>query len=128
TLRRFKRVGMANLYDSTTPPRTGAPEPPAGGLSGAGGYVGPVWSSLGETWGRFATRISFWSVIRRVAILTTIYYYGFAESMYDSQAILSIQNKGSTGGVGSILSSTLGTSGRPSESQPAFESISPMDN
>ena len=118
---------MANLYDSTTPPRTGAPEPPAGGLSGAGGYVGAIWSSLGETWGRIAKRISFWSVISLVAILTTIYYYGFAESMYDSQAILSIQNKGSTGGVGSILSSTLGTSGSSSESQQIYEYIYSMD-
>src|ERR1700743_324752 len=118
---------MANLYDSTTPPRTGAPEPPAGGLAGPGGYVGAIWSSLGETWGRIAKRISFWSVISLVAILTTIYYYGFAESMYDSQAILSIQNKGSTGGVGSILSSTLGTSGSSSESQQIYEYIYSMD-
>jgi capsular polysaccharide transport system permease protein len=119
---------MANLYDSTTPPRTGAPEPPASGLSGAGGYVGAIWSSLGETWGRITKRISFWSVITLVAILTTVYYYVFAESLYDSQAILSIQIKGaSASGVGSILSSTLGTSGSSSQSQQIYEYIQSMD-
>ncbi|HWA92672.1 MAG TPA: hypothetical protein VG889_21750 [Rhizomicrobium sp.] len=120
---------MANLYDSTSPSRPGAPPPePSSGLSGAGSYVDAIWSSLSETFNRIAQRISFWSVVGLVALLTTVYYYVFAESLYDSQAIISIQNKGSSAsGVSSILSSTLGTSGSGSESQQIYEYIQSMD-
>jgi capsule polysaccharide export protein KpsE/RkpR len=48
--------------------------------------------------------------------------------MYDSQAILSIQNKSSTSsGVSSILGSALGTSGSSSESQQIYEYIYSME-
>lgn len=118
---------MSNLYDSTTPARLEEARPRSG-LGAAAGAAGAIWSSLRETWKRVAERISFWSVVGTVALVTSVYYFVFAESLYDSQAIISIQNKGSTqSGVSSILSSTLGTSGSSSESQKIYEYIYSME-
>jgi capsular polysaccharide transport system permease protein len=51
-----------------------------------------------------------------VALLSSIYYFVFAESMYDSQSIISIQNKSSVStGVSSILGSSLGGGASASE-------------
>lgn len=112
---------MSNLTDSQL-------DKPSSGLAGAWGVTGQIWSSLKETWARIARRISFWTVIAAAAALSTVYYFAFAESLYDSQAIISIQNKSSTqAGVSSILGSTLGSSGTSAQSQQIYEYIYSMD-
>jgi capsule polysaccharide export protein KpsE/RkpR len=117
---------MSNLYDSTTG-RVGTP-PPRSGIGGAADAAGTVWSSLKETWRRIASRISFWSVIGAVALLSTVYYFVFAESLYDSQTVISIQNKSSTSsGVGSILGSALGGTGSASQIEQVQEYIQSME-
>lgn len=117
---------MSNL-DSTSPRRLDAP-PPSSGLAGVTGVTGQIWSSLRETWARLRMRISFWSIVGLAAVLSSIYYFVFAESMYDSQAIISIQNKGSaSAGVSSILSASLGTSGSSAQSQQIYEYIYSME-
>ena len=116
---------MSNLYDGAapiegSPPKTGVP-----GLVGAGKAV---WSSLKETWNRMRIRMSFWSVVGAAAVISTIYYFVFAESLYDSQAIISVQNKSSsTSAVSSILSGTLGSGASASQLQEVQEYIDSME-
>ena len=114
---------MSNLYDSTDAAR--GPRPWLGGLADA---AGTVWGALKALFGRIAGRISFWSVVGTVAVLCTTYYYVFAESLYDAQATLSIQNKAPTaGGVSSILGSALGSSGSSAQSQQIYDYINSME-
>ena len=83
---------MSNLDSSN------AATEPRSGLAGVTGVGGVVWGSLRATFSRIGENISFWSVVGVTVILSTLYYCVFAESMYDSQAILSIQNKGASAG------------------------------
>jgi capsule polysaccharide export protein KpsE/RkpR len=113
---------MSNIESSNT-----ATEPRTG-LAGVTGVGGVVWGSLKATFQRIGQSISFWSVVTAALVLSSVYYYVFAESLYDSQAILSIQNKGaSSSGVGSILGSALGTSGTSAQSEQITDYIDSMD-
>jgi capsule polysaccharide export protein KpsE/RkpR len=115
---------MSNL-DTTAPARTGQNQPKEG-LAGVWGVGKAFGASLKSTIGRISLRISFWTVIGGVALLTSIYYFVFAESLYDSQATISIQNKAPVAtGVGSILGSALGGAGSASE---ATETVSYIDS
>lgn len=119
---------MSDLSNSTAPRELDAPVEPRPGVSGVTGVAEQVWSSLKLTWTRLSERISFWSVLSTAAVLSSVYYYVFAESLYDSQAILSIQNKGASGaGVSSLLSAAVGTSATSSQSQQIYEYIQSME-
>ncbi|MBV8976626.1 MAG: hypothetical protein JO261_16235 [Alphaproteobacteria bacterium] len=115
---------MSNLYESTDAAR-GATR---GGLGGVLDAAGAVWAALKALLSGIAGRISFWSVVGTVALLCSTYYFVFAESLYDSQATLSIQNRAATsGGVSSIIGSALGTSGSSSQSQQIYDYINSME-
>jgi len=115
---------MSNLYDSTDTARAGARP----GLAGILGAADAVWSALRALLERISKRISFWTVVGTVALASSVYYFVFAESLYDSQATLSIQNKSSTGGgVSSILGSTLGSSATTAQSQQIYDYINSME-
>ncbi len=115
---------MSNLFDSSN----STTAQPNSGLAGAAGVTGAIWSSLKATFERIGRRISFWSVVGTAVLLSTVYYFVFAESLYDSQAILSIQNKGSApSGVSSILGSALGSSGTAAQSQQIYDYIYSME-
>ncbi|HVU19831.1 MAG TPA: hypothetical protein VHE09_03810 [Rhizomicrobium sp.] len=116
---------MSNL-NTSAPARTG--EEPKQGLAGVWGVGKAFGSSLKDTIERISLRISFWSVVGGVALVTSIYYFVFAESLYDSQAIISIQNKAPVAsGVSSILGSALGGSGSASESSQTVTYIESME-
>ncbi len=101
---------------------------PRSGLAGVTGVGGAIWGALKATFQRIGESFSFWSVVGAVALLSTLYYFVFAESLYDSQAILSIQNKGSTAsGVGSILGSALGSSGSSTQAGQITDYINSME-
>lgn len=56
--------------------------------------------------------------------LATIYYFVFAESMYQSTAIVTVQNKSSiASGAGSVLSGVLGTSAGGSQVEQLYQYI-----
>jgi capsule polysaccharide export protein KpsE/RkpR len=61
--------------------------------------------------------LSFWYVIAFVGVCATIYFYGIADRLYVSDAIVSIRNQGeSTSGIGAILSGgILGSSATSNE-------------
>jgi len=122
----FKSRRMFN-YDTTAQGRA-RPQEPRRGLAGAVDVGKQIGSSLKETARRLSLRVSFWSVVGTAAVVSSIYYFVFAESMYDSQAIISIQNKSSTSaGVGSLLGSALGTTSSASESTEVYQYIYSMD-
>jgi capsule polysaccharide export protein KpsE/RkpR len=117
---------MSN-YDTTAQGRA-RPEEPRRGLGGVVDVGKQIGSSLRDTARRLSLRMSFWSVVGAAALLSSIYYFVFAESMYDSQAIISIQNKSSTSaGVSSILGSALGTTSSASESTEVYQYIYSME-
>lgn len=72
----------------------------------AGEILGRLWQQYKKTWGQIASRVSFWTVVGTAACLSAVYYFVFAESLYESQTILSVQNKS----TGSVVSGFLGTS------------------
>ncbi len=116
---------MSNLYDGAAPIEG---DPPKTGVTGLVGAGKTVWSALKETWGRLRIRVSFWSVVGAAAVISTVYYFVFAESLYDSQAILSVQNKSSSSSaVSSILSGTLGSGASASQLQEVQEYIDSME-
>ncbi len=117
---------MSNL-GTTAPARTERDEPKQG-LAGVWGVGKAFGSSLTDTLGHIGLRVSFWSVVGGVALLTSIYYFVFAESLYDSQAIISIQNKGAIAtGVSSILGSSLGGGATTSQSTETVSYIDSME-
>ena len=117
---------MSNL-ESAAARRVGEQER-KGGVAGLVGVGKLVWSSLKATWLKLSLRISFWSVIGAVALTSSVYYFVFAESLYDSQVIISVQNKSSaSAGVSSILGSALGTGGSASELTEVYQYIYSMD-
>jgi capsule polysaccharide export protein KpsE/RkpR len=117
---------MSN-FDTIVPARAGEDQAKAG-RPGILAGVGTIWSALKETARRVLERVSFWTVVGIVALVSTVYYFVFAESLYDSQTIISIQNKGATSaGVSSILGSALGTGGSTSESAEVVAYIDSMD-
>jgi capsule polysaccharide export protein KpsE/RkpR len=69
--------------------------------------------------------ISFWYVIAAVAVCATIYFYGIADRLYVSEAVVSIRNQGeSTSGIGAILSGgILGSSSTSNEEATLAEFI-----
>ena len=83
-----------------------------GGTAAGRGLAGRLWTQFRQTWQQILGRLSFWTVIAMSICFSTIYYFVFAESLYDSQTILTIQNKGSTSSsvLGGILGSSVGGS------------------
>jgi capsule polysaccharide export protein KpsE/RkpR len=69
-----------------------------------------------DFWKQIRRRISFWSFVLGMTCLSAIYLFLFAESMYVSEAMVSLQNKSSIStGVSSILGTGLSTSGTGSQ-------------
>jgi capsule polysaccharide export protein KpsE/RkpR len=114
--------------DTAAPPRIGGEKEQKRGLPGLIDFGKAVGSSLRDLLARIGLRISFWSVVGAAALTSSVYYFVFAESLYDSQAIISIQNKGSSSaGVGSILGSALGSGATVGETTQVYQYIYSMD-
>jgi capsule polysaccharide export protein KpsE/RkpR len=79
---------------------------------GRSDVLGRLWRQFRETWRQILSRISFWTIIGAAVALSSVYYFAFAESLYDSTTIISVQNKGSasTSVLGGILGSAAGGS------------------
>ncbi|HSC19632.1 MAG TPA: hypothetical protein VLC74_12020 [Rhizomicrobium sp.] len=86
-----------------------------------GSLGGRLWRQFRETWQQVLSRISFWTVVGLSICLSTVYYFVFAESLYDSQTILSIQNK--SGSSSSMLGGILGSSVGGSQVQQLYDYI-----
>jgi len=87
-----------------------------------------LWERLVQAWREIVGRISFWTVVGASAVLSTIYYFVFAEPLYDSQAIVSLQNKSSIAtGASSVLGGVLGTSAGGTQTEQVYTYITSLD-
>jgi len=69
-----------------------------------------------DIWKSVRGRISFWTVVLTVTGVAAIYLYLFSESMFVSEAVISLQNKsGVSSGISSVLSSGLASAGTSNE-------------
>jgi capsule polysaccharide export protein KpsE/RkpR len=101
---------VADSYRAPSVPARARPEVVAPAASGE--LLKRLWQQFRTTWGEIAGRISFWTVIAATVCLSSVYYFVFAESLYDSSTIISVQNKSavSTSTLGGLLGSAAGTS------------------
>lgn len=88
-----------------------------------GDLLGGLWRQFRQTCAQIGSRISFWTVIVGTICLSTVYYFVFAESMYESTAIISVQNKSISSGASSILSGVLGGAAGGSEVEQIYQFI-----
>ena len=82
------------------------------GPPAAGDVAKRIWQQFRATWAEIASRISFWTVMAATVCLSSIYYFVFAESLYDSNTVISVQNKSasSMSTLGGLLGSAAGAS------------------
>lgn len=114
---------MASTY-SRTVPEAGRYQ----GGSDAGDVLSRLWKQFRETCAQIGRRISFWTVIAATVCLATVYYFVFAESMYVSTTIVTVQTKSSiASGASSVLSGVLGTSAGASQVEQLYQYITSPD-
>ncbi len=89
--------------------------------TGSSDVIRRLWEQFRDTWRQIAGRISFWTVVAAAVCLSTIYYFVFAESMYDSTTIISVQNKSATSS--SVLSGVLGSAAGGSQVEQLYQYI-----
>lgn len=79
---------------------------------GAGDVGRRIWQQFRSTWAQIVSKMSFWTVMVATVCLSSIYYFAFAELLYDSSTVLSVQNKSSStvSGLGGLLGSAAGSS------------------
>lgn len=86
------------------------------------------WEQLKEFWHEILGRISFWTFLGTAVALSSVYYYVFAESLYDSNSIIAVQNKSSVAtGASSVLGGVLGTSAGGSQTEQLYDYIISLD-
>src|SRR3954468_3870972 len=92
--------------------------------SGGRDLLSRLWKQFRATCGEIGGRISFWTVMVATIVLSSIYYFTFAESMYESNAIVSVQNKSAiSSGASSILGGVLGSAVGGSQVEQLYQYI-----
>lgn len=116
------------MSDSMRPnTRVALPEaPPEPRPISFGEALSRIWQGLRETWRQLRAHMSFWTIVGAAAVLSTVYYFVFAESLYDSKVIITIQNKSSIP-TGSVLGGMFGSVAGSSQTQQLYEYIDSMD-
>jgi capsule polysaccharide export protein KpsE/RkpR len=91
---------------------------------GVGELLSRLWKQFRETCAQIGSRVSFWTVMGATVCLATIYYFVFAESMYESTSVVSVQNKSSiSSGASSILGGVLGAAAGGSQVEQLYQYI-----
>jgi len=85
-----------------------------------------VWEGLWDTWRQLRAHLSFWTIVGAAAVLSSIYYFVFAESLYESKVIITIQNKSAIS-AGSVLGGMFGSVAGTSQTQQLYEYVTSMD-
>lgn len=88
--------------------------PSSGGARDSAGSQSKLsWDWVRRIWGVF----TFWNVVPIVGLIGFVYLYGFADSFYQSIAIVNLQNSSSSTSLSSMMgSSLLGSAGGSTES------------
>jgi capsule polysaccharide export protein KpsE/RkpR len=105
-----RKVSVSDTYRATPGVVSNRRQVPATG--GDSDVLGRLWDQFRHTWRLILRQISFWTIVGAAVGLSSVYYFVFAESLYDSTAIVSVQNKGSatTSVLGGIIGSAAGAS------------------
>jgi len=89
--------------------------PSPGGVrdSAGGAQPGLSWEWARRLWRLF----TFWNVVPIIGLMGFVYLYGFADSFYESIALVNLQNSSSSSSLSSMMgSSLLGSAGGSTES------------
>jgi capsule polysaccharide export protein KpsE/RkpR len=108
-------------------PMGGDVETPGGGRKS--GALGTVASGVRNAASWLSELSSFWTVVPVVGLIGFIYLYGFTDSLYESQAIVDLQNASSaSSSLGSLMgSSLLGSSAGSTQSGAVVQYIQSPD-
>jgi capsule polysaccharide export protein KpsE/RkpR len=108
-------------------PMGGDVETPGGGRKS--GALGTVASGVRNAASWLSELSSFWTVVPVVGLIGFIYLYGFTDSLYESQAIVDLQNASSaSSSLGSLMgSSLLGNSAGSTQSGAVVQYIQSPD-
>src|SRR6476646_7235296 len=114
-----RKVTVSDSYRATSGVVSNPRQIPAG--AGQSDVIGRLWDQFRRTWRQILGRISFWTIIVAATGLSSVYYFVFAESLYDSTSIISVQNKGST--TTSVLGGILGSAAGASQVEQIYQYI-----
>jgi capsule polysaccharide export protein KpsE/RkpR len=114
-----RKVIVSDSYRATSGVLSNARQIGAG--TAPNDVLGRLWDQFRNTWRQILSRISFWTMVGVSVALSSAYYFVFAESLYDSTAIISVQNKGSA--TSSVLGGILGSAAGGSQVEQLYQYI-----
>lgn len=107
TLNSSSGVLRADVAEPGLAPRT---RPDAGG-------VGQLSHAARQFTGWLSLKLTFWTVVPIIGLVGMIYLYAYTDSLFQSSAVIDLQNSSSTNSsLSSISSSLFGTSGSSTQS------------
>lgn len=91
---------------------------PVGGTGDTGGAIGRVSAASRQFFSWLRRKMTFWTVVPIVGLVGFVYLYAYTDSLYQSTAVVSLQNSSSTSSsLGSLVGSNLfGTTGSTTQS------------
>jgi capsule polysaccharide export protein KpsE/RkpR len=110
---------LANVVSSRSAgARTADSVPTSDARETESGAIGaPIWSGTKEFFRWLGRRMSFWTVVPIVGIVGFVYLYVYTDSLYESSAIVDLQNSATASSSLSSLSSNLfGSTGSTTQS------------
>ena len=120
---------MASTTNSTKSVfRTDAAVAP-GRIAPAGDKIGQLSAGAKQLISWLARKLTFWTVVPIVGIVGFVYLYAYSDSLYQSTAVVALQNSASTQSSLSMLagSSLFGTSGSTTQSGAVVSYIQSLD-
>src|SRR5438270_4348199 len=95
----------------------------------ASGTMGHVSAGVRELFNWLARKLTFWTVVPILGIVAFVYYYAYTDSLYESTAIIALQNSASTSTSLSTLvgSSLFGSSGSSTQSGAVVAYVQSLD-
>lgn len=118
---------MASTTDSKAIFR---PEPVAGTTAAGPERIGQVSAGVKQLFSWLARKLTFWTVVPIVGIVGFVYLYAYSDSLYQSSAVVTLQNSSSsTSSLSGLMSgsSLFGTSGGTTQSGAVVAYIQSLD-
>lgn len=119
---------MANMLAGARPTTRDANQPEVKPDERDGGAIRQIASHVRRTANWLGELGSFWTVVPLVGIIGFIYLYGFTDDLYQSQAVVDLQNSSSGGtSISSLGASLLGSTGSATQSGAVVQYIQSPD-
>lgn len=107
------------------------PEPVAGTTAAAPQTVGQVSAGIKQLFSWLTRKLTFWTVVPIVGIVGFVYLYAYSDSLYQSSAVVTLQNSSSSASssLTSLMSgsSLFGTAGGTTQSGAVVAYIQSLD-